>query len=392
LTNSEAVIGLPEYELIDVDEVNRKLRVSVRYTGPRACPDCGGTKLRLKDRRLRHPRHASWGDRHCEFEVETSKWLCRQCGRSFWDRLPGILPRKRASEPFRRSVFRLHRAGINRSRLGQLEGIGSATVERWSQDFFRLEAAKRSGRSCPRILGIDEHFFSRRQGFATTFCDLKNHSVYDVVLGRSEQALEAYLEKLPGRDEVRLVCMDLSSTYRAIVGKYFPKARIVTDRFHVIRLINHHFLSFWRELDPTGSKNRGLLSLMRRHQHNLKPEQKQRLDQYLASQPVLALCYSFKQGLCSLLLCKNQTAKQCRQLIPRLLKAIEQLRRPGPPQLLTLGETLHNWQEEIARMWRFTRNNGITEGFHTKMEVLQHQAYGFRNFQNYRLRVKVLCC
>jgi len=25
------------------------------------------------------------------------------------------------------------------------------------------------------------------------------------------------------------------------------------------------------------------------------------------------------------------------------------------------------------------------------MEVLQRQAYGFRNFNNYRLRVKVLC-
>ncbi|HSA60845.1 MAG TPA: transposase, partial [Nitrospiraceae bacterium] len=46
------------------------------------------------------------------------------------------------------------------------------------------------------------------------------------------------------------------------------------------------------------------------------------------------------------------------------------------------------WSEEIVAMWRFTRNNGITEGFHTKMEVLQRQAYGFRNFNNYRLRVK----
>jgi transposase len=25
------------------------------------------------------------------------------------------------------------------------------------------------------------------------------------------------------------------------------------------------------------------------------------------------------------------------------------------------------------------------------MEVLQRQAYGFRNFQNYRLRVRVMC-
>jgi hypothetical protein len=28
------------------------------------------------------------------------------------------------------------------------------------------------------------------------------------------------------------------------------------------------------------------------------------------------------------------------------------------------------WREEIACMRRFTRNNGITEGFHTKMEWL----------------------
>jgi transposase len=42
-------------------------------------------------------------------------------------------------------------------------------------------------------------------------------------------------------------------------------------------------------------------------------------------------------------------------------------------------------------MWRFTRNNGITEGFHNKMETINRVAYGFRNFENHRLRVKVLC-
>jgi transposase len=65
--------------------------------------------------------------------------------------------------------------------------------------------------------------------------------------------------------------MDLAGVYRALVRKHFPKARIVADRFPVIRPINHHFLACWREIDPTGAKNRGLLSLMRRHRHNLKP-------------------------------------------------------------------------------------------------------------------------
>jgi hypothetical protein len=45
----------------------------------------------------------------------------------------------------------------------------------------------------------------------------------------------------------------------------------------------------------------------------------------------------------------------------------------------------------LLLMRRFIRNNGITEGFHTKMEVLPREAYGFRNFENYKLRVKVLC-
>jgi len=65
--------------------------------------------------------------------------------------------------------------------------------------------------------------------------------------------------------------MDLASVYRALVRKYFPRARIVADRFHVIRLVNHHFLACWRQIDPSGAKHRGLLSLMRRHRHNLKP-------------------------------------------------------------------------------------------------------------------------
>jgi transposase len=244
---------------------------------------------------------------------------------------------------------------------------------------------------CPAVLGIDEHFFSRREGFATTFCDLKGHKVVDVVLGRSEASLEGYLERLGGKEAVRIVCMDLSSTYRAIARKYFPNAKIVADRFHVIRLINHHFLACWREIDPVASKHRGLLSLMRRHRHNLKPEQRERLEKYLDEHPLLKLIYRFKQKLCYLLLKRHRTRKQCEKLIPRLTAAIEQLREFPLAPLAQLGETLESWSEEIARMWRFTRSNGITEGFHTKMEVLQRQAYGFRNFANYRLRVRVLC-
>lgn len=76
-------------------------------------------------------------------------------------------------------------------RLSQREEIGSATVSRWSLDFLHREAAEFEGAPCPRVLGIDEHFFSRKDGYATSLCNLQRHTVYDVVLGRSEAALEA---------------------------------------------------------------------------------------------------------------------------------------------------------------------------------------------------------
>lgn len=391
MIRSEAVLGLPGYQITGIEEVAGMVRISARYEGSKACPDCGSQRLRLKDKRMREPRHECWGLRHCVLELESCKFRCKDCGRSFWQRFPGILPRLRATEPFRREVFVAHYDGANRSRLGKRMRIGSATVERWFQDHLRRELGHRRDAPCPRVLGIDEHFFSKKEGYATTFCDLRAHRIFDVVLGRSEAALEQYLAKLPGKDRVRIVCMDLASVYRAIVRKHFPKAKIVADRFHVIRLINHHFLACWREIDPVGGKHRALVSLMRRHRHNLKPEQKAKLETYFQQFPVLREIYFFKQRLCYLLLKKHRTKKQCVHLVRRFLQALDQLNQVGLAPLVQLGQTLTSWAAEIATMWRFTRNNGITEGFHTKMEMLQRQAFGFRNFNNYRLRVKMMC-
>lgn len=389
--DSKILLGLPDYEITQIERGKESLEIRAKYQGSVACPHCGGTKLRLKDSYQRRVRHESWGLRPCTLVLEGHKWKCCGCGRYFCQRFPGILPHQRATEAFRKTIFLRHWDGISRHRLSEREGIGDATVERHFEHGLKRYAAERSGAECPRILGIDEHFFSRRHGYATTFCDLKNHKIYDVVLGRSEGALEGYFQRLKGKDQVQVVCIDLSATYRAMIRRQFPNAVIVADRFHVIRLLNHHFLTVWKLLDASGASNRGLMSLMRRHACRLSEQQRLKLDQYLGSHPAIHAVYRFKQRLVHLLLNQHRTAKQCKQLVPRLLRAIADLRSSGFAALRTVGDTFHSWSDEIARMFRYTRNNGITEGFHTKMEVLQRQAYGFRNFNNYRLRVKVMC-
>jgi len=130
---------------------------------------------------------------------------------------------------------------------------------------------------------------------------------------------------------------------------------------------------------------------MRRHRQNLQPEQQSRLAAYLSDHPALEEIYRFKQRLCYLLRKRHRTRKQGKKLALRFPQIVYQLRQAGLPQLVQLSETLHFWSTEIATMWHFRRNRAITEGLHTKMEVLRRQAYGFRNFQNYRRRVKLMC-
>lgn len=55
------------------------------------------------------------------------------------------------------------------------------------------------------------------------------------------------------------------------------------------------------------------------------------------------------------------------------------------PRILKVGVHAAAMLQPIIRMWRFSKSNGITEGFHRKMKLIQRWAYGCHNFKNYRL-------
>lgn len=382
--------GVKIYDLFESSVII--LRGKLEQAADLCCPRCLTRHFRIKATVTRKLKHALWGGKLVLVHVRVPKYLCKTCRHYFMPPIPGVLPKRRATEQFRQEVFHLHQGGLTQKHLAKTHELGTATVERWYQDFVSYRVKELEGRCCPLVLGIDEHFFTRKQGYATTLVDLRNHKVFDVVLGRDEATLGQYLRKLPGRERVQVVVMDLSETYRRLIRKYFPNAKIVADRFHVIRWINHQFLKTWADFDPVMRKNRGMLSLMRRHPWNLEPEQRERLERYLQEEmPGMKPIYDFKNGLLELLLKKRQKRIEAKALIPQLLWYIEECRKSPLPRFQELSRTLKRWLEPIARMWRFTKNNGITEGLHNKMEMLSRRAFGFRNFANYRLRVIALC-
>jgi transposase len=383
----DSILGI---EGLVIDRVQRAQHIHVWAHTRRleACIFCPSALPRIKATYQRTLKHSRQGNQLLILHLKVPKYHCTGCNRYYRHRYPGIRPRYRATDAYRLEVFEAHEGGVSQRKLALTHQMGTATVERWYQSFVRQRVSELSGRECPQVLGIDEHFFTRKSGYATTLVDLKNHKVFDVVLGRTETSLGAYLKRLPGREKVKVVVMDLSETYRRLVRKYFPQATIVADRFHVVRLVNQHFMQLWKQHDPQGRKRRGLISLMRRHHWKLDDRQKERLYAYLAQYPVLKALYFARQQLNGFLVLRTVKRKRARQLLPTFLRLLKQL---SLTPARTLAQTLTSWLEPIVAMWRFSKSNGITEGFHTKMEMISRRAFGFRNFENYRLRVLALC-
>ena len=223
---------------------------------------------------------------------------------------------QQSMENLKNEVFHKHCEEVSKKDLSRDLGISDSTVERYfKQNYIRKN--KELCNKCPLVLGMDEHYFSKKRRYATTFVNLSKHKVFDVALGRSEQELLPYLSQLRGKDKVRVIVMDLSSNYRSVAKKYFPNALIVSDRFYVAKLVLDSFIKTAYGIDK-----------------NLKKH------------------------------CKFKDCKK--RLISKLLKFIELLKECGFEMFKKLGKTIEKWSEEIARMLRFTKSNGITEGWRQK--------------------------
>lgn len=390
MPKQDSILNLPGFSIQKVSGYNPVI-LDVVYRRKARCPTCNTTRLRKKSKYQRQVRHELIGLRHTVLRFEAYKFYCRYCQHYFNQRFEGINKYQRITERLRHQIFDQHTKGVSQKELARDIKTGKTTIERWYHRVYELKNQQFKQRLCPTVLGVDEHFFNKSQGYATTFCDLRKHKIFDIVKGHCAKTLANYLNQLPGKERVKVICIDLSHRYRRLIKQYFPKAKIVADRFHVIRLSNHFSMKAYHQLDPNMKYQRGILKVLRMREDKLNNPQQQKRDEYLEQHPTINAIYQFKQRLHRLLLKKHCKARVCKRLLPVFLNKLKQLKQSGFKSLRTLGKTLYQWREEVVRMWRFTKNNSITEGFHRKMKLIQRRAYGFRNFENYRLRVRVLC-
>jgi transposase len=217
-----------------------------RTAGGVDCPECA----RLTDVRARKVRvrvqDAPIREQHIYLEIHKHRFWCRPCNRYFYEPVQGIWPRKRTTQRLREHIAKACEKYTDLKSVGLHHRLSSGFVYQvyYERTEVRLRQYK-SGYRWPEVLGIDEHFFRRSGGFTqfvTVFTDIKNKRLFEMAQGKSGRELIPQVENIPGREHVKVVVIDMSSSYKALIRSLFPNARIVADKFHVLRLFHPHLM------------------------------------------------------------------------------------------------------------------------------------------------------
>ena len=215
--------------------------------------------------------------------------------------------------------------------------------------------------------------------------DHDNKRLREVVAGKTGANLEAALSGIPGRENVELVSLDMSDSYKSFVKGFFPNAKIVADKFHVLRLLNGHINR--RRKDITGDvRSNPVRRLLLRNRKNLNYFERLALDRWLDLHPDLKEIYLWKENLYSLYRCIG-----IKWATRKLQKMLDMMAKSLLPEIRRLRKTLLKWRHEILNYFIYGLTNARVEGFNNVAKTVKKRSYGFRNFENYRLRLLSAC-
>ena len=371
---------LPDTRVIQV--VAKKER-RVEY-----CPRCAQASSSTYDTRRVRLKDEPFRSFQLWLIVEKRRLWCKPCGRPFTEPLPWVRKGYRHTERYGRAVMRACERYVDLKRVRQDFKCSGGWLYRTLYRHLELESRKRLY-PWPTKIGIDEHFFRRGKSgfrdFVSVIVDHKNHRLMEMVNGRTGSELEAALAHIPGRENVRVVAIDMSDPFKRFASHFFPNATIVADKFHVLRLltpaINRH------RKNITGDRRTlPVRRLLLRNGKDLDARSRWALRTWLASYPALRELYDAKEALAGFYRVRSY------EQASRILTAFtDRLAHSQLPELQTFRSTLLRWRKHILAYFRTRSTNGMTEGFNGKAKLVKRRAYGYKSFTNYRLRLLNAC-
>jgi transposase len=323
-------------------------------------------------------------------QIKKRRLWCHHCKKPFTESTPGVKKRKRHTERYARDIVW---ACEHFSDLSQVRRTYRCSTHFLYKVYYqKLEAKINEKINYPwtRTIGIDEHAFKKAKfnsgtQFVTMIVDYNNRRVRELCEGKTSVALCEQLKYIQGRENVENVVLDLCDPFKNFAKEYFPNAKIIADKFHVLRLLSPSLMRRRKEITGTRADLRAK-SLLLMSIKRLGYLERMALRGYLLKHPVLAEVYDWKEKLHKLYRTRgyHNAAKVLRKMIDNMAWSLL-------PEIKTLRRTLIKWKEEILNYFLTGLTNARTEGFNNKAKVVKRRAYGYKSFRNYRLKVLTAC-
>jgi transposase len=248
-------------------------------------------------------------------------------------------------------------------------------------------------------IGLDETSFvklgSRHTDYATTVADVEHHQIIDILPSRNYVDVAAWLDKQPKswKERIEYGALDMSATYAAVYSVLLPKAAQVVDPFHVISLANRSLDAIRRrvQIEQLGHRGRRDDPLYRARrllligEEKLSDEATERLSSLLElGDPgaEVAIAYRVKERLRDFY--RTGDPDEAKAMLAELHSHCT--KKAMPPEIQRLGRTIKHWFDKITNFHLARVSNGPTEALNNLIKRIKRIGFGFRNFENYRIR------
>lgn len=385
-------ILLPELKLQAVVKENRsRTRLEcLKLAETEYCPRCASPSKTIYDHRTVRVKDAPVRGKHIDLVILKRRLWCKPCQKPFTEPVPGIRKGKRHTERYARDLLW---ACEHFADLKSVRHVYRCSASFLYETYYKKLEAKikeKINYAWTSTVGIDEHSFKKARfaaptEFVTMIVDYDNRRVREMVYGKTHAALSADLAYISGKQNVKNVIVDLCDPFKNFAQEYFPHARIIADKFHVLRLLSPSLMKRRKQITGTRADLRAkkllLMSIKK-----LDYASRFALREFLSKYPDLYELYTWKEKLHRFYRTPgyHNAAKALRKLIDQMAWSLL-------PEIKTLRRTLMKWKEEILNYFLTGLTNARTEGFNNKAKVVKRRAYGYKSFRNYRLKVLTAC-
>jgi transposase len=356
------------------------------------CARCHSASVIRRGTSARRLRHVPIGLKPVVVQLTVQRLECRECGHLGDEHFAFVDGIKRYTHAFAQYVLSLCAVATVQD-VACLLGVSWGLVRAIEQ--ARLEQlVKQQKLRHLRRLAIDELALGKGHRYVSVVLDLDSGAAVYVGEGKGAEAVEPFLRRLRRAGaQLEAVAMDMSAAYHLAVSKVFPDAALVLDRFHVVKLMNEKLSELRRDLyrETTHALHKHVLKgsrwLLLKRPENLREDrhERQRLEEALKLNQPLATAYYLKEELGQFW--QQDSRQQAKQFLGGWIATAL---ASGIRHLKTMASTLRAHRNQLLAWYDHPISTGPLEGFNNKAQTMKRQAYGYRNVEFYKLKLRTL--